>query len=217
MKILRLYTLFYLMMLAGCKEHKFTRDIAPALLNKPSAKRESSYKILLLLADSLKLDRIENGYDPLQIRLWVGGAFTHEKVAVFKRDVNGWHTSLITFDPHYDERKPDSLLFFTKKATLPNRNIQWPAFIDSLIDCNIMGLRDQSELQGYEDPTDGISYIVEVATKTKYHLYSYHEPEVNLSFKDARQMTEIVKIVERNTGYDFEEIPDFIKKGWKQP
>lgn len=213
MKIPCLCTLFCLMMLTGCKEHTFTRDIAPALLNKPYYKQESLYKTLLLLADSLKLDRIENGFDPLQIRIWANGIYTHEKVAIFKKVGDGWHTSLITFDPHCDNLKRDSLLFFTKKNILPNRNIQWSAFIDSLIDLNIMGLRDQSELQGYDHPTDGISYIVEVATKTKYHLYSYHEPGFNMKFKDARQMDEIVNIVERNTGYDFEKIPDFIKEG----
>lgn len=211
MKINHLLILFYLGSLISCKQDKFNRDIAPALLNSPSAKRQSTYKVILMLTDSLKLGRIENGYDSLQIRIWVQSPFTRARVAIFKKDVNGWQSSLIIYMPENDNVNRDSVVFFTKETIAPRYQIRWPEFIDSLDNCNIMNLRDQSELKGYNHPNDGDTYIVEVSDKTKYRLYTYHEPEDNVKFKDAKRMAEIVRLVKRNTGYDLDGIPPYFK------
>jgi len=206
MKIPYLICLCYITLLTSCKQ-QFTRDIAPDRHSHPSV-----YKAIKMLSDSLTLDKIENGFDSLQIRIWIESPFMIGRVVTFKKDAHGWATSLIIYEAHTLDSKYDSIIFFEKKVSQPTLKFQWSELMDSLNNYNIMNLKDQDDIKGYEHPTDGVFYTIEIATKIKYRLYTYHSPGTNIQFKDARRMDEIIEVIKRNTGYDLDGLPDFLKK-----
>jgi len=83
MKIPYLICLCYITLLTSCKQ-QFTRDIAPDRHSHPSV-----YKAIKMLSDSLTLDKIENGFDSLQIRIWIESPFMIGRVVTFKKDAHG--------------------------------------------------------------------------------------------------------------------------------
>jgi len=212
------YCLVFLLFISfSCKEKGFIKDVpksdvAPRRGNKPSW-----YEVYQMLSDSLKIGRIDNGFDSLQIRIWVGSAFSHNKVAVFTCSAGNWSSSLITFIPHYfneghfNENR-DSVVYFETNSIAPAKPINWPEFIEKLYDCDIMKLPDQQYLKGYDHPTDGVGYTIEIATINKYRLYSYHSPEVNTQVNEARKMNEILKLVKKYTGYHLLDYPKWFEK-----
>ena len=199
----------------SCKEHGFVKDITKSYTTPRRGNKPSWYEVLQMLSDSLKIGRIDNGFDSLQIRIWVGSAFSHCKVAFFKCSAGKWSSSLITYIPHYfnedqHNENRDSVTYFETSSITPVKAINWQEFTGKLYDCDIMDLPDQEYLKGYEHPTDGVGYTVEIATLTKYRIYSYHSPGVNIQLAEARKMNEILKLVKKYTGYHLLDYPKFL-------
>lgn len=212
------YCLVFLLFINfSCKEKGFIKDAPKSDVVSRRGNKPSWYEVYQMLGDSLKIGRIDNGFDSLQIRIWVGSAFSYSKVAVFKCAAGSWTSSLITFIPHYFneghfKENRDSVSYFETNSVTPAKAINWQGFTEKLYDCDIMDLPDQQYLKGYEHSTDGVTYTVEIATQKKFRIYSYHDPEVNSNITEARKMNEILKLVKKYTGYHLLDYPKWFEE-----
>lgn len=79
----------------------------------------------------------------------------------------------------------------------------WDNFMKRLFDLQIMSLPDMSRVPGYEelDGADGASYFIEFATKDKYRFYGYWEPAIFTQFWEARNMEEILRLIEQELDF----------------
>lgn len=147
----------------------------------------------------LGIDSIENGYQDLQIRIWVSSGLRSTdttQLFIFKK-----HNSNITGE----------LYFYTMSVTIDsepfniNKNIikihpksGWAVFMDSLQNSGIYTLPDDSKLKGYVFSADGYGIRVEIATKNTYRIYSYADYDNNIdAFVEARKILQLLKLLQK--------------------
>jgi hypothetical protein len=159
----------------------------------PEKEGKELFESINKIRDSLKLDTLENGFDSLQIRIWLADAHKQE-VIIIKNKKGVWDAEFILFRPILN-KKMDSVLFFAKNMIRKEPKEPWPSLINKLINYHILTLPDQGRLSGYEHPYDGLNTTFEIATKTVYRLYSYHEPGVNKQLQQARDVVNILDTI----------------------
>ncbi len=154
------------------------------------------------------LDTIRNGFDSLQIRLWIeNGVFDHRELYVLKSQFGEWKGNYyrLNVDTNYGNGKgSDSFLrgpipfdVAEFKHLQPTEH-SWTKFIDSLLALKIKELPDISEINGMNIKwTHPTGYTVEYADKRTYRLYSYDDPEeFTDEFWQASTMIKIVNLFE---------------------
>jgi hypothetical protein len=179
------------------KPAKFITDI-PDIKNGKSAMLTG----LKASRDSLKLDTLENGFDSLQIRIWL----TYKRKDTFqvislKHCNNSWYGNycLAAFFPNEHR---DSVLYYSKIKRSLQPKIRWQALIDSLVGFNILTLPDCTKLKDYPFPFEGgNSLTFEISTESQYRLYMYQLPSTfKDTFKEAANVDDILKLL----SYEFD-------------
>lgn len=168
----------------------FTSDIATDTKGK-----QSLFESIKLIRDSLKLDTLENGYDSLQIRFWIGYSFTSkQQVIILKNQQGNWKSYYCEYMPHYI-KNTDSLIYFEKNIINKVPKSSWNTFIDKLYSYDVLILPDYSKLTDYPIPNDANGITIEVSTKNSYRLYHYPSPGLARGFSEARNMENILNLV----------------------
>lgn len=162
------------------------------------------YKLTKYQASKLKLDSLEIGYDSLQIRIWCEyGLLNAQNVIIIKGNNNKWSAELLTLQ--FDENDSSYMQMPILKDRINKVPTSgWPSFINVLTSLNITKLPDQGKVAGYKDVlgADGVSYIVEVATKEEYRLYSYWQPDIyKKDYKEAMSMESILQFLEKELAF----------------
>lgn len=151
-------------------------------------------------AIALGLDKIENGFDSLQLRIWYPER-VQQHVVVIIRISKGWKATLYTYEEVYDiVNGIDSINNIKVRKLAPQSG--WISFTKKLIGLNITTLVDSDNIPNYSGGgADGNSYCVEVATNDKYRFYTYGEIE-GIDIQEARQMVRIMNL--SNTEFSIE-------------
>lgn len=182
----------------------FIKDIPPSYTQVRNKKYKTLY--LLLIGEDVKqlnLVNLENGFDSLCLRIWLGHSMSSKQHVVSVQGKAGkWTGQLITIlRTHYGEndKKPGD----TKqiKDVIPKSG--WEKFIKTILSYQITTLPDESNLKDYNGcGGDGLPFYFEISTKQKYRFYTYCNIEDNIgNFVEARNVDNIARLLE--TEFDF--------------
>lgn len=170
-------------------DQSIVRDLPPDGMEPGSL-----FASLKLIRDSLRLDTLENGFDSLEIRIWLSYSFTLRQQLVVIKSQRGTTTGCFyDFEPQLNS-SGDSLDSFriTRVPKYPNSSLSY--FLDTLYVYRILTLPGYEKSEKYLDSTHPNEMTVEVATKNKYRLYQYPIPTYQLS-GDARTIKDILKLI----------------------
>lgn len=173
------------------QNQRFTYDVPSDGMGKGSL-----FESIKLIRDSLKLDTLENGYDSLQIRIWLGYSFTYkQQLIILKNHKGNWNAYYFEIKPHYYERT-DSLISFEKYVAKKNPKMLWQDFIKTLYSYKILTLPDYSRIKGYKAPAlHGNGIVIEVSDMHSYRLYSYPLPKLAQEFSEAKNIENILNLL----------------------
>jgi hypothetical protein len=169
----------------------------------PTRKQSQSYRQLAQQIESkLGLYSIENGFDSLEIRVWLGYAGSNnEQLLIIKKDTDRWTANLSHLTFIYSD-KGDSIQAISKTSVEKSPKSGWYQLLDSLNKLEIVTLRDMADIPNYETATDGSTITVEIAAKRQYRIYSYQNPYYMQSeFNDAKKIEQVIQFLERE--FDF--------------
>jgi hypothetical protein len=147
-------------------------------------------------AKELKLDTLQNGVNNLEIRIWyVFSRYSERKLVVIRNTGDEWIAKVYQFD----EEVRNKFENLTIKHVLPKSG--WKTFMQRLWSNKILTLPDCYDIPGFEGGADGSVYIVEIATKSQYKLYSYWEPEeYNKELPESKSMSLILHAMYEELG-----------------
>ena len=218
-KMKRLWILILPILILFACHHKTETNKPDFTLEIPDTSKthfpDISYEVKKRVVDLLNLNRLENGTDSFELRLWAKVEVTNYGQIFIVKKVNKLWTCI-----HYSFLK--SLKFYPniidgiKKFTLDSSWVDtvkpktdWDTFFKAIDKENIYGLPIQSDIKGWKNiVTDGFTYYVEYATKDKYKFYYYNCPDVyEDDFKECKQMTNILSVFNKEFG---------LKLGWEK-
>ena len=154
------------------------------------------YKLVQKTIKSTKLNLLDKGYDSIFIRLWYVYRFNFQVIDL-KKSNGKWSAEI-----HYIElgNVNDKLEVIKTNSINITPKSDWNIFIGKLFSLNILTLPDDSELPDYGFGTDGAFVTVEIATRSKYRIYSYSEPIMHLKIPEAANMENIMILIEQELG-----------------
>ena len=169
------------------------------------------YEVKKKTADELMLNKLENGADSFELRLWAKVEVTNGgQVFVIKKINNQWNCLHYSYLESKGMMSPNQGLIkwitdftvdtFCVKKMQPVTD--WKTFFAAVEKENIYNLPSQSDIKGWVNGVcDGLTYYVEYATKDKYKFYWYNCPDVyEDKFKECKQMTNILGVFNSEFG-----------------
>ena len=173
----------------GQEEENNTKeiDVPPIVVTQAC---ESLYLGLVLSVENYELERIENSSDELIYRIW-----DCKKVIELrkKRDGNCQGIAKL-FVTKIKKRKSELLL----REFIIDDSI-CSKLMETLRNNQIETIPNDSEIKNYENGDDGITYKIEVLTKSKYRFYTLWTPSVqDESIPEVRQFLNILDAIEEN-------------------
>jgi hypothetical protein len=160
------------------------------------------YKLTQQKVKQLKIDTLQSGYDSLQIRIWYDySLMSLRKLLIIKRTHGVWTATAYTMAVNWNAPNQTETLK-PQKVEIINPKNGWDDFLKKLFALQIMSLPNMDDIPGLEDGwTDGITYNVEIATKTQYRFYGYHLPgEFAEQYWQAKNMVSILNLIEDEFG-----------------
>lgn len=160
------------------------------------------------IANKLSLEKLENGFDSMQIRIWYGYAFEDTgQLVIFTNENNKWTSDFLTLSFNVNENK-DSVWSIGKELLRRNPKSGWDSFIKKLLDYQILSLPDMAEIDENITIADGHAFTVEIATNNNYRFYQYQEPEmVKDRLWQAKNMSYILKLIESE--FEFKRLSNY--------
>ena len=145
--------------------------------SKPFIKEinRSVYDDVVNFEKQLNLESLEQGFDGFQIRIWEG-TMASISLTIIRNEDSKWKAN------YYDLQigPPSAGDFYFKvvkqkmKPVFPR--LGWPEFSQIVLRSNIMTCPDESKLSDYAMIVDGTHYLIEIATKQQYRLYTSSVP-----------------------------------------
>jgi hypothetical protein len=210
---MKIYTGFLFLILTITSCNSALSDQNSSILNEggvirqiPRDKRTESYRSLKSdVENKLGLYALENGFDSLEIRIWLGYAGTDkEQLIIIKNDSKQWLSSIHLLTYVYIINR-DSLTARSDSINNKVPKIGFARLIDSLNYWKVSSLPDMSDVPNYQTSIDGSAITVEIATKKSYRIYTYQNPYFQQDkFEEARNIERIIEILERE--FDFKRL-----------
>ncbi|MBP6023421.1 hypothetical protein [Ferruginibacter sp.] len=151
------------------------------------------------------LDSLDNGYEDMQLRIWLGHslAIKHD-IIILKYKNNKWHGERLSFS------KVGNSLFDTKIKILFYEKIfpksGWSTFFNMVENSQIFtALKDDTPLNCCNSGgADGILYTFELATKNKFHLHSYSNPTSDgPNNVHSKEVLAFANLLEKEFGFEY--------------
>jgi len=153
--------------------------------------------------NSLELASLQNGFDSLQIRIWIGCDYkTASSLILFEKARSEWNAVFYWFkidddglmnvkakDIHAENRSPKS---------------GWNIFCKNLIQTGIIDLPDETKFDKgkFFRPFDGNGVTVEIGMRHKFRVYGYPELGFNSHIKEGPwKLHRALKLIESEFGY----------------
>jgi hypothetical protein len=193
---------------SGCKEKETIKSTPNNTSNKSVAKDipewfrdEPEQRWHKMLLDSLNLPTLENGFDSLQVRIFITCSFSKSNLILLTN--NGMEGKAVFYSYFYGSNGEGDFVASQVSGELRSPTNGWKLFYDSLIKTGIVELRDQDEFDSgqYAAPHDGGIVLVEIATKKKYRIYEYSSIGMNSKHKGPAILHEALKLIEREFLY----------------
>lgn len=160
-----------------------------------------SQRMVKKLHTLLKLESLQNGFDSLQIRIWIDCGDKISSLIVLERKGYQWNAVFYSFDIYYDEK----LGFEIRNLNTDNRSPKsgWDSFFENLMKIDIIDLPDHSKFfPKYNLPNDAYRVLVEVGMLKKYRLYEYPELGLNSNIAEGPgKLHQALKLIEREFNY----------------
>lgn len=160
---------------------------------------ENWNKYFLSQRAALNSPSLENGYDSLQIRIWIDHGYLRydsTQLLVITNDRVQTFGSLYKYTPPYDLAEDSTIRISGRFISLRPKK-DWKTVIDSLMSLGIRSLPDYEKLK-YDLDTDPYGVTVEVAVKNKYRIYYYPDYQIQAKkVPEAKKMLDIMKFLER--------------------
>lgn len=191
------FLLFFL--LVRCSEKHATTFIQDI----PDNLNTNSYKKLKKdFITQMGIDQIVSGYNGTQMRIIIG--YPHSDTGhllIFRNNGSNWTANF--FEYHYGgSNEPRSKITNRELPILKNPKSGWNPFVKKLNDFGIMDLPDYSNISDYELPTDASSIVFEIATRTKYRIYSYPAISVYRNrIKEVDSVERIILLIEKEFNF----------------
>lgn len=170
----------------------------------PNGKESNVYKFIMQMANKLNIEKLDNGFDSIQIRIWCSYSFKDtSQMLVLKKVNNNWVSNIYTIFFKSDTSQFETIdTLISKQSNLIPKS-GWKIFTDNLFDLKIKDLPDMDSLPGNEfDIIEGNVFSVEVATKNKYRLYTYVNPyEFEKIWWQAKNMENILQLIEKEFNF----------------
>ena len=200
-KIITLLKVCLLLHLACASQQTFKKDIP---LEK-DGHIDYFFKYISQDSKDLGLGFIENGYDSLQVRIWLGHSLAVNKnIIILKKNNGKWSGQLITYSYGHDEKNGKEFLNkkYIKEIT-PKSG--WEYLTKKMMEFKILTLPNSNDILGYNDcGNDGIAYFFEIATLQKYRFYYYCNPGDNQSkFWEAKYVLEFSNLLENEFNFSY--------------
>jgi hypothetical protein len=155
----------------------------------------------LKIEKMLNLERLEDGFDSIQIRLWYGHSFTDSfQLVILKKSNSIWNASLYSSKYSYNTKR-DSIDSIETKVEEKLPKSGWPIFVEKLFTLDIATLPDSGTIPGYADCADGDGIMIEVATKELYRIYSYTCITHSRDIWQVSNMDRILKTMEEELNF----------------
>ena len=209
MRTTRIPVLGLLLLIIGCQNNQSKKLEAERLDSNNVVKEvpewyansDSKRKEEQALFRQLKLDSLENGFDSLQIRIWIDCGYNVSDLILIERSKNGWNAVFYSFIAQYDESYNLEIKNVNAEKRLPKSG--WEIFLENLLRTNLIELPDYSRFYPkYNYPTDAYRVLVEIATITKFRLYEYPELGLNLSIANGpAKLHEALVLIEKEFDY----------------
>ena len=159
-----------------------------------------SYTLTKEYIQKANLEVIEKGFDSICIRLWYCYGFGPWQIVEIKKDNKEWLAEFILLTEV--RNKVDSSTSIKKTSISATPKSGWDFFLKEFFSKNIITLPTSFSISGYELVTDGDFFITEIATKNHYRIYSYSALKFNLNIKQAREMADVILLIEKEFGVE---------------
>ena len=161
------------------------------------------YNMVQEFTNDASLNSLNDGFDSLFLRIWYAYRSTLQVIDL-KKDVTKW-------EGEYHSMEIDLINDTFHALNIKTEQIRpksgWNRFTNNLFSLNILNMPNQSEISAYQGgDADGISITVEIANKNSYRIYSYTDPIVHLEFPEAKQVENIMELIEKELGVKRHEI-----------
>lgn len=161
----------------------------------------STQKATKELHTLLKLESLQNGFDSLQIGIWIDCGNKISSLIVLERKKYQWKALFYSFKILYDEKLDLDIRNLTTESKTPKSG--WENFSENLRKTGIIELPDHMNFfPKYSLPNDANKVLVEVGMLKKYRLYEYPELGLNSNIsKGPGKLHQALNLIEREFNY----------------
>jgi hypothetical protein len=174
-------------------------------VEKKNAEYDYNYKYVTEQAAEMGLDSLELGYDSLQVRIWLAHSMAVTcHVVILKLRENKWKAQLVTYEDNDDMNPKDPAGNWEKIRPVTPRS-GWKDFLKYLRESNIINLPHSAEMAECDlhGHTDGIDYIIEIATNKKYRFYYYCNPEDEHGCSLGKSIYQFANLLEKEFNFTY--------------
>jgi hypothetical protein len=149
----------------------------------------------------LKLKPLVNGFDSLQIRIWIECGTRVSSLIVLERERHQWNAVFYSFNIYYDEEFNFEIRNLNSESKTPKSG--WESFSENLIKTGIIDLPDHIKFSPkYNLPNDADRVLVEIGTSKTYRLYEYPELGLNNDIAEGPgKLHQALKLIEKEFNY----------------
>lgn len=209
MKFIKLFFLSFSFVGIGCKNNQkkapeSERAVGDTVIKEMPKWYEPNtpkQKIDSKVFELLNLDYLGNGFDSLQIRIWIDCGYEPSNIIVIEKKKSVWKAIFYSFTLHFDQDYNVDVRSLKTENKSPKSG--WKNFSDSLLETGLTDLPDFMKFYPkYNYPTDANRTLVEVGTPRKYRLYEYPELGLNHNIPDGPgKLHQALQLIERE--FDF--------------
>lgn len=179
-------------------KNKLKEVSATSIESRSKDDTEYLFKYIRKKALGLGLDFIENGFDSLQLRIWLGHSLARIKNVVILKNNNHVYSAYVI--SYYSHPKVKGEI----RRVIPKSG--WKILVDQINKLQIIALPSGPDIKGYKScgGLDGIDYYFEIATKNKYRFYYYCNPSENINqYWQVKNMSEFTNLLEKEFDFSY--------------
>lgn len=149
----------------------------------------------------LQLESLQDGFDSLQIRVWIECGSNISSLIVLERKGNQWNAVFYSFKIYKKEKFDFDIRDFKTVIKLPESG--WESFSENLLKTGIIDLPDHIKFSPrYNLPNDAYRVSVEIGMLKKYRRYEYPELGLNSNISEGPgKLNQALKLIEREFNY----------------
>ena len=149
----------------------------------------------------LNLESLRNGFDSLQIRIWIDCGYNISGLIVIESKRYQWSAAFYSFKINYDENLNFEIQNLETESRSPKSG--WESFSENLMKTDIINLPDAMKFfPKYNFPTDANRVLVEIGMLKKYRLYEYPELGLNSDIAEGPgKLHQALELIEREFNY----------------